>query len=229
MLLSAAASSSRQVSAPERTVWDGVYFHAQADRGEVNFFDHCVQCHDGSADGPILSSEDFFNRWREERLSALFTFIKTRMPEDNPGSLTDGEYLDLLTYILEINEFPPGDTDLLPPELSRVTLVSVDGPKPLPDGTSVYFLGCLNQTQSGWTLTSATSPSRSRTLRETEQAFKTLETQLLGSNTVYLEGAFDAAGKSGARAYAKGLLTYRSGNSVIDVSTLRVLTPQCRP
>jgi hypothetical protein len=229
MLLSAATWSSRQVSAPDRTVWDAVYFHAQADRGEVNFFDHCVECHDGSGDGPILSSEEVFNRWREEKLSALFTFIKTRMPVDNPGSLTDGEYLDLLTYILKINEFPAGDTDLLPPELSRVRLVGVDGPKPLPDGTSVYFVGCLNQTESAWTLTSATDPSRSRTLRETEQTFKTLETQPLGAHTVYLEGTFDAAGKNGARAYARGLLTYRGGNSVIDVSNLRVLSLQCKP
>jgi hypothetical protein len=229
MLLSAAISSSSQVGAPGRTVWDAVYFHAQADRGEVNFLNYCVQCHDGSGDGTILSSEDFFNRWREEKLSALLTFIKTRMPEDSPGSLTDGEYLDLLTYILKINEFPAGDTDLLPPELGRVMLVGVDGPKPLPDGTSVYFVGCLNQKESAWTLTSATYPSRSRTLRETEQTFKTLETQQLASNTVYLEGAFDAAGKSGAKAYARGLLTYREGNFVIDVSTLRVLTPQCKP
>jgi hypothetical protein len=228
MLLSGVTWSSSQVSAPDRTVWDGVYFHAQADRGEVNFFNNCVECHDGSGDGTILSSEEFFNRWREERLSALFTFIKTRMPQDNPGSLTDGEYLDLLTYILKINEFPAGDTDLLPPALSRVMIVGVDGPKPLPEGTSVYFVGCLNQTGSAWTLTSATLPSRSRTLRETEQAFKTLETQPLGSNMVYLQGTFDAAGKSGARAYARGLLTYRGGNTVIDVSNLRVLTPQCK-
>jgi hypothetical protein len=150
------------------------------------------------------------------------------MPEGNPGSLTDGEYLDLLTYILKINEFPAGDTDLLPPQLSRVMLVGVEGPKPLPEGTSAYFVGCLNQTESAWTLTSATVPSRSRTLQETEQTFKTLETQPLGSKTVYLEGTFNAAGKSGARAYVRGLLRYRGGNFVIDVSNLRFLTLQCK-
>src|SRR4051794_5503962 len=26
----------------DRAVWDGVYVHPQADRGEVNFFNHCA-------------------------------------------------------------------------------------------------------------------------------------------------------------------------------------------
>ena len=81
MLLGAAHAQSTQVRPPAaRTVWDGVFFHAQADRGEVNFSIHCARCHDGSGDGLILSSEEFFNRWREDRLSALFNYIKTTMP-----------------------------------------------------------------------------------------------------------------------------------------------------
>lgn len=31
----------------DRTVWDGVYVHPQADRGEVNFANHCASCHQG--------------------------------------------------------------------------------------------------------------------------------------------------------------------------------------
>jgi hypothetical protein len=227
-LLGAAEAPSTQVGPPGRTVWDEVYFHAQADRGEVNFYMHCLGCHDGSGDGLLLSSEEFFDRWREEKLSALFTYMKATMPPDRPGSLSDDEYLDLLIYILQLNQFPSGETDLLRPQLGGVRLVGVDGHKPLPAGTPVYFLGCLSQTENGWTLTSATAPSRSRTLPETEQAFKTLETQPLGSDTVRLEGSFEAVGNHGAKVYAKGSLTYRNGESGIDVSAIRVLSPQCK-
>src|SRR5689334_15867283 len=70
MLLGAVETQSTQERPPApRTVWDRVFFHAQADRGEVDFSRHCARCHDGSGDGLILSSEEFFNGWREERLS----------------------------------------------------------------------------------------------------------------------------------------------------------------
>jgi hypothetical protein len=190
---------------------------------------HCAGCHDGSGDGLILTSEEVFNRWREERLSTLFAYMKATMPPDRPGSLSDDEYLDILTYILQINQFPDGEEDLLRPYLGGILLVGAEGPRPLPAGTLVYFVGCLSQTENGWTLTSATWPSRSQNLPETEQAFTTLETQPLGSGRVRLEGSFDADGARGARVYAKGLLTYRDGESGIEVSAIQVLNPQCKP
>jgi hypothetical protein len=228
MLLSSAEAQSTQVRPPAtRTVWDGVFFHAQADRGEVNFSRYCVRCHDGSSDALILSSEEFFNRWREERLTALYNYIKTNMPADNPGSLSEREYLDTLTYILQLNFYPAGETDLLPPQLDRVQIVGAEGPKPLQEGSLVYAVGCLSQTENGWKLTAATGISRSRNLLESERAFKTLETQPLGSDNVRLEGSFDAVGKQGAKVYAKGSLTYRGSDSGIDVAAIRVLSPQC--
>jgi hypothetical protein len=92
----------------------------------------------------------------------------------------------------------------------------------------VYSVGCLSQTDNGWSLTSATALSRSRNLLETERAFKAFETQPLGSDNVRLEGSFDAVGKSGAKVYAKGSLTYRGSESGIDVSTIRVLSQECK-
>ena len=59
LLLGAAEAQSTQGRSPVRSAWDGVFFHAQADRGEVDFFKHCARYHSGSGDGPILSSEEF--------------------------------------------------------------------------------------------------------------------------------------------------------------------------
>src|SRR5256885_9086801 len=50
-----------------------------------------------------------------------------------------------------------------------------------------------------WALTSATALSRARNFPETEQAYKVLETQPLGTGKVRLEGSFDAAGRRGAK------------------------------
>jgi hypothetical protein len=154
--------------------------------------------------------------------------MKATMPPDNPASLSDWEYLDIITYILQINGYAEGSTDLLPSHLDGILLVGPDGIQPLPPGTSVYAVGCLNQGENGWILTSASGLSRSRTLPETEQSFKTLGTQPLGSDTVSLEGSFKAVGNIGAKVYVKGSLIHR-GESVIDVSAFRVLNPQCNP
>jgi hypothetical protein len=34
------------------------------------------------------------------------------MPEDNPGSLPQQEYGDILAYFLHLNAFPTGETEL---------------------------------------------------------------------------------------------------------------------
>ena len=113
--------------------------------------------------------------------------------------------------------------------LFRSLLVGSDGIQALPAGTSVYAIGCLNQDEKGWMLTSASVPSRSRTLPETEQSFKTLETQPMGSGKMRLEESFDGVGNRGAKVYVKGSLTHRDGESGIVVSAIRALNPQCKP
>jgi len=81
----------------DRTVWDGVYVHPQADRGEVNFSTYCASCHQGGG-APIRSGGVFRSlAWRPADCAFQIhqnEYIKTNMPPDNPGSLEDWEYLD---------------------------------------------------------------------------------------------------------------------------------------
>jgi len=35
------------------------------------------------------------------------------MPDDDPGSLPRQNYIDVLTYILDLNDFPAGSADLM--------------------------------------------------------------------------------------------------------------------
>ena len=36
------------------------------------------------------------------------------MPESNPGSLTDEEYVDIIAYMLSVSGMPEGDNELQP-------------------------------------------------------------------------------------------------------------------
>jgi mono/diheme cytochrome c family protein len=105
-----------QQAADSRTVWDGVYSDAQAQRGKQQYAGSCAACHkqDLSGDGitPGLADDGFIERWDKDTVEGLFTRIKTTMPADNPGKLADAEYLDVVAFLLKANGFPGGPTDL---------------------------------------------------------------------------------------------------------------------
>ena len=42
----------------------------------------------------------------------MFDVISDTMPEDKPASLTPEEYVDVMAYLLMLNNFPTGNTEL---------------------------------------------------------------------------------------------------------------------
>ena len=92
-----------------------------------------------------LKGKRFMEDWREDNLNSLFIQIKRGMPAENPSSLSDAEYLDVLTYILLGNGFPRGRHELRLESLRSIAIVSRDGPKPLPEGSMIQTLGCLTR------------------------------------------------------------------------------------
>src|SRR6185295_569107 len=61
-----------------RTVWDGVYTPAQADRGQSGYGWNCKRCHgeDLTASGNVLRGGKFMDHWREDNLKSLFSTLK---------------------------------------------------------------------------------------------------------------------------------------------------------
>jgi polar amino acid transport system substrate-binding protein len=55
-------------------------------------------------------------------LAAVFDYIKTTMPADEPGSLRDAEYMDILAFVIQANGFPAGGRELMVADLPRVTV-----------------------------------------------------------------------------------------------------------
>lgn len=97
------------------SVHDGVYNEEQAIRGQVLYYQHCLACHgemmNGQDQAPPLAGPQFSGVWDGEPLLALVGRILT-MPPEKPGSLSQEESVDLLTYILWYNGLPLGSKPL---------------------------------------------------------------------------------------------------------------------
>ncbi len=86
----------------------GFFSTEQAERGRQSFQKTCLECHAVSE----FRGPDFEWRWRRQTAWALYTEISWNMPEDMPGSLPPETYADIVAFILEINEYASGDTEL---------------------------------------------------------------------------------------------------------------------
>ena len=134
----ATAMSVQEPSAQaQRTVWDGVYSEAQADRGEALYMESCAGCHAtdlrGDNTSPSLVGMSFTFLWGGSTLGELFTRIQEQMPTDRPGSLTDQTYRDILTFVLHSNGYPSGEQELEDDDLTHI-LISAQ-PDPEGDGS----------------------------------------------------------------------------------------------
>jgi mono/diheme cytochrome c family protein len=99
-----------------RSVWDGVYTSEQASRGDKLYSQQCASCHGTSLTGgesaPPLSGGEFFSNWNGLTLAELFERIKSTMPADRPGKISRQQTADILSYILSVNQFPTGSSEL---------------------------------------------------------------------------------------------------------------------
>jgi hypothetical protein len=136
ILLAAAQPSFQQPStgaagSQVRSVWDGVYTLEQAKRGALKS-GLCVQCHgDGFIGGPApeLAGTAFTTSWNGRTVGDLFDLIRLTMPDDDPGSLSREVYADLVAYILVVNKFPAGSTEISS-EIGPLKLIRIDAAKP---------------------------------------------------------------------------------------------------
>ncbi|HSM35509.1 MAG TPA: c-type cytochrome [Longimicrobiales bacterium] len=126
-----AAARSDDPAAPTatmRTIWDGVFSAAQAERGGALYEAPCGRCHgrrlDGASDDPDMRSSPplaraaFLRRWDGRSLATLYEYIRATMPESTPGSLPDQEYIDLIAYMLATSGAEPGEEELMPDPVS---------------------------------------------------------------------------------------------------------------
>ena len=123
-----------EVSGPMASVWDGVSTETQARRGQEVYPGACGMCHgrrlNGAPDDPDMRSTPplararFLRVWEGRSLATLFEYTRATMPENNPNSLTEQEYVDIIAYMLTVGGMPAGDDELQPDpqSLARVVL-----------------------------------------------------------------------------------------------------------
>jgi S-disulfanyl-L-cysteine oxidoreductase SoxD len=106
----------------ERTVRDGVFSAAQAERGARVFESICANCHEiaeFTGEGAYLEEVEGESLWE------TFDFVSSKMPDDDPGSLRLDEYAAVLAYIFSVYGLPSGDADLVVDQesLEAITIV----------------------------------------------------------------------------------------------------------
>jgi mono/diheme cytochrome c family protein len=105
-----ASNLGAQTSTPSYTI-------QQAERGQASYEHSCQACHGSSLDngdfgGAPLRGSWFQTHWGSTDVAALFSYVRSAMPPDNPGGLNDSTYADILAFILRGNGYSPGPHEL---------------------------------------------------------------------------------------------------------------------
>src|SRR5689334_7722057 len=96
------APRAQQAQAPVKSTMSGVYLEEQAAKGQEDYMNICVGCH---ATGTYIGKV-FAQMFEKRPVADLFEFLSTKMPKDDPGSLTPKESAELVAYLLKINKVP---------------------------------------------------------------------------------------------------------------------------
>lgn len=104
------------LSQPMRTIHDGVYSEAQADRGETLYLDQCATCHGQDLGGmgvaPALTGGNFLWTYDGLTVDVLFNRIRQTMPPDDPGATGAEGTTDIIAYLLQSNGLPAAERAL---------------------------------------------------------------------------------------------------------------------
>ena len=98
------------------------YLPSQAQRGEKVYQETCGMCHAGGE----LVGERFAATWKDRRVYDLYALVRSTMPLDNPGGLKDGEYLDVIAYLLRANKHVSPGADSLRADTTALRKTKID-------------------------------------------------------------------------------------------------------
>lgn len=235
LLLTSTAVVAQGPASPPRTVVDGIYTDAQADRGAASYDAACARCHRpdlGGADGPALRDDRFNRMFAGKSLHSLYDRVSATMPRNAPASLAEGVYVDILAYLLRENGFPAGAQELVADAVEGVE-VRPTQPRPSPvvgDFSYVEVSGCLAQAPDGaWLLEQASapvavSPAIASARRPAAAAISH------GEQTFHLLDAIahQPERHRGQRLRVRGTLIRLPGQQRLTISSAETLSATCR-
>jgi mono/diheme cytochrome c family protein len=218
---------------PPRTVWDGVYSVAQAERGGEAYTNHCAGCHRDDLSGydGLLRGRRFMEKFREASLHLLFDKTKTTMPRGAAGSLSDAMYVDIVSHVLRMNDFPSGDRELTLEDVPAVKLVGKGGAEPVPNFSLVRVVGCLGRKENAWILSNATEPVRTGNPQPAPEERSAASPALSGISTfgLMVSAAYSPADHADRIVEVRGLLIRQPSGNRLNVTSLETVGPPCTP
>lgn len=117
----------------------------QAKQGHEVYTQHCASCHGDKLQGlaaPSLAGKDFLttaehNGWT---MGMLQTIVTQNMPFNDPASLSDEQYANVIAYLLASNCFAPGSKkfpEAQTPALAKIKIATPAHPSGTPDAGGV--------------------------------------------------------------------------------------------
>lgn len=216
-----------------RTVWDGVYSSAQANRGRAAYTSNCARCHGDALEGhdaPALVGDTFMRNWGESTLASLLSKVEAMPPKTQTARTREGN-ADLVAYILETNQFPAGGADFMPgaDAVDDTVIVEREG-QAIPNFSLVRVVGCVTETaERTWVLTRASDPVRTRNPAASSGTELTnAQATPLGTHTFRLLSLYPSPGAhKGHRMEVKGFLIRIPNDDRINVSAIEMLGTTC--
>jgi S-disulfanyl-L-cysteine oxidoreductase SoxD len=101
--IGAAAAAAILVSHAIAQTSAGPFTEAQAQAGQSVYESRCSACHATGGETIRLLGPAFTQGWRSRSTRELYTRIKTTMPFNNPGSLSEADASAVVAYILKGN------------------------------------------------------------------------------------------------------------------------------
>jgi mono/diheme cytochrome c family protein len=89
---------------------DSIYTKDQAARGKDVYLGNCQSCHTPAAHANAV----FQGHWKGKQLSDLYMYVLTKMPGNDPGSLSPDAAADVVAYLLQLNAMPAGSQEIYP-------------------------------------------------------------------------------------------------------------------
>jgi mono/diheme cytochrome c family protein len=231
-------STLEDIRLAKKGVWDGVFTTAQAERGKAALSQNgCNGCHGAELAGdrgPSLKGERFITAWENGSVNRLFTKVRETMPPLNAEQVTPNTKVDIIAYLLAVNGYPAGSSELTvdPAALDGLQIVrkGADTNK-APNFTLVQVTGCLSQASNGrWVLTNSTEPAATKEETPTPASLKANQTSALGSATfdlVSVAPSFKVESHKGHKMDARGLLYRDTNYAELNLTSLEMLSATC--
>jgi len=125
-------AAAAKADGAKASVWSGAYTAAQAKRGAEFYSGACAQCHGPTLNGagqpdlppsPAIARAGFLRKWAGKPVAELFVYVRTQMPPDNPGTLSDQQAIDSIAHMFAVSNIPPSDKELPPDPKALADLV----------------------------------------------------------------------------------------------------------